>query len=459
MSFELIPINVFSLFDLAVFTTTTPLAAAFYLIYWRVDSRLANLIVANLFLCSAIYAFAVFMVDNANMPMTALVWTRIQYGAISLMIVCLTHLVFEYTVARGPKALRFISILYVIALAMAMLTYSSEFFYARSYAACTRSWLCVAPWMPETGPLQILFVLFWLPICVFNIFKLRENQSKLSEEAVGALPYTKGLTMGVSIMVITGLLAGMTAFMNIISIDLTLIGIMAICLPAAAALGEQVIQRDRLRGALSRYLSPEVTKEAMKGEIHLGGEIYDVTILFADIRSFTATAEVMMPEQVVSFLNQYFTAMAKPIFHHGGMLNKLYGDGLLAVFGAPNKLDNHALAAVKAAWEMQNILYRMNSERHQDGLLPIRVGIGLHSGHVVIGNIGTPDHMDYTPIGDTVNVASRVEQHTKKGGHLILMTGVTYEMVEPYVLVEKAGEATIREGERSISVLSITDLC
>lgn len=458
MSFELITIKALSLIDLAVFTTSMPLAVAFYVIYRRIDRQLRNLIVANIFLCSAFYAFAVFMVDNANTPMPALVWTRIQYSLGAVIAASFFHLVIVFTGERGPVVRRFISIIYFISFGMILITYSPAFVHARTNALCTPSWLCVAPWMPEMGPLQAVFVLFWFPLCGYCIFKLYKSTSLSPSEQPGVLPHNKQLLIGFIILIITAMVSCLGAQIEILNYDLTLIGIMAVCLPAASALREQLVQRERLRGALSRYLSPDVAKDAMKSELKLGGVIREVTILFADIRGFTATAEAMTPEQVVSFLNQYFTAMAKPIFQYGGMLNKLYGDGLLAVFGAPNTLDNHALAATQAAYEMQNILKLMNRERDQGGLLPIRVGIGLHSGHVIIGNVGTSDHMDYTPIGDTVNVASRIEEYTKKTGHPILVTGATYERVKPYVLAEPAGEAPIREGERSVPVMAINGL-
>src|SRR4030095_201195 len=148
--------------------------------------------------------------------------------------------------------------------------------------------------------------------------------------------------------------------------------------------------------------------------------------------------------------------MARTVFEHGGMFNKIIGDGMLAIFGAPQMLENHALSGVQAALQMQTVLEMLNNGFKEEGLTPLRVGIGLHSGQVVVGNVGGKTRIEYTAIGDVVNVAHRVEQHTKVAHCAILVTEETYKRVKPFVSARVAGEAPIRPGERSVAVLEIT---
>jgi class 3 adenylate cyclase len=180
--------------------------------------------------------------------------------------------------------------------------------------------------------------------------------------------------------------------------------------------------------------------------------------MFADIRGFTEMSNRMAPEDLVKLLNRYFAAMATAIFRHGGMLNKTSGDGLLAVFGAPQALDNHALAALRAAWDMRLALDEVNVQSASLGVDPVRIGIGIHTGDVVIGNMGNQDHVDYTVIGDVVNVASHVEQHTKTVRRGILLTHATYNRVGGEALVEAVEELRMGTGDRSIEVVALNGL-
>jgi adenylate cyclase len=180
-----------------------------------------------------------------------------------------------------------------------------------------------------------------------------------------------------------------------------------------------------------------------------------VSVMFADIRGFTEMSNRMAPEELVKLLNRYFAAMAAAIFRHGGMLNKTIGDGLLAVFGAPQALDNHALAALRAAWDMRDALDDVNAVSAAHGLSPMRMGIGIHTGDVVIGNIGNQDHVDYTVIGDVVNVAAHVEQHTKKVRRAILLTHATYDRVGVEALVEAVEEVRMGTSDRAVGVVAL----
>ncbi len=175
---------------------------------------------------------------------------------------------------------------------------------------------------------------------------------------------------------------------------------------AHAELAESAIQRS----ALERFLSPDVVEliASNPGGVRLGGVNREATILFADIRGFTKLSEKMPPQQVVEVLNEYFTRVTDVIFEHGGMLDKYIGDAVMAVFGAPISKGNDSVNAVKSAIEIQRLVAEMNRDAAAREWPVLRVGIGINTGVVTAGNIGSPKRLDYTVIGDTVNTAARL---------------------------------------------------
>lgn len=173
-------------------------------------------------------------------------------------------------------------------------------------------------------------------------------------------------------------------------------------------LARREVQRQGVQlSALERFLSPAISRKisAEAADIRLGGESQRITVLFADVRGFTTMAERLKPREAVEALNEFFTRMTDVIFAHEGTLDKYLGDGLMALFGAPFALQNDAEAAVRAAAGMQRSLAELN---RQSGRPPLHIGIGIHTGEAVVGFLGTQRRMDYTAIGDTVNVASRL---------------------------------------------------
>ncbi len=166
--------------------------------------------------------------------------------------------------------------------------------------------------------------------------------------------------------------------------------------------------------ALERFLSPAISRKitAEAADIRLGGESQRITLLFADVRGFTTMAEKMKPREAVEVLNEFFARMTNVIFEHDGTLDKYLGDGLMALFGAPFALQNDAEAAVRAAMNMQKSLAELNN---LSGKAPLQIGIGIHTGEAVVGFLGTERRMDYTAIGDTVNVASRLTSQAGPG--------------------------------------------
>lgn len=191
-------------------------------------------------------------------------------------------------------------------------------------------------------------------------------------------------------------------------------------------------EREKLKGALGKFVNPEIAEKAMKGEIKLGGERKVATIFFSDIRSFTAISEQLEPEEVVEFLNEYMTIMVRIISEHQGIVDKFIGDAIMAVWGVPESKGNDALNAVNATIEMRKALLEFNKGRGSAKKPIIKIGCGLNTGPVLAGQIGSEDRLDYTVIGDAVNLASRIEALNKPFGTDILISQDTYNVVKEY---------------------------
>jgi adenylate cyclase len=164
------------------------------------------------------------------------------------------------------------------------------------------------------------------------------------------------------------------------------------------------------RAQLARFLSPALVEQAARGSIELskGGALTELTMLFSDIRGFTSISEKLPAQEVVSMLNDYFELMVDILFEHNGILDKFIGDAIMGLWGAPVSRPDDATNAVRAAVKMQKRVAEWNEERIAQGKVPLRIGIGLHSGNVVVGNMGSSKALSYTAIGDGVNLASRL---------------------------------------------------
>ena len=181
-------------------------------------------------------------------------------------------------------------------------------------------------------------------------------------------------------------------------------------------------ERDFLNETFGKYVSRVVRDEILAGRVSLKGELKEVTVLFADIRDFTPLVETVPPREVVNIVNTYFQAMSEAITANNGLVIQFIGDEIEAVFGAPVMLENHQQFAVDAALEMRNRLSRVNLELTRQGYPPLRHGVGLHTGKVLAANIGSPHRLSYAMIGETVNMASRIEALNKDFGTDILIS-------------------------------------
>ncbi|MFH1612911.1 MAG: adenylate/guanylate cyclase domain-containing protein, partial [bacterium] len=222
-----------------------------------------------------------------------------------------------------------------------------------------------------------------------------------------------------------------------------------------ARLYENIQQEIRLRSNLQRYLSPSVVDKIIKekGEISLGGEKKEVTILFADIRNFTSNVEKMDPTITMAILNEYFLEMTNLIFKYEGTVDKYIGDCLMAVFGAPFSHSNDTLRAVQCAIEMQKHLKIIKKDWMKEGKELFEIGIGINTGEVVAGNIGSMQRMEYTVIGDNVNIASRIEERAL--ANQILISENTYEKIKKKIKVFKSESLILRGRSQVISLYEV----
>ncbi len=203
-------------------------------------------------------------------------------------------------------------------------------------------------------------------------------------------------------------------------------------------------ERDFVNDVFGRYVPKEVRDRILKGHVPLDGELKQATVLFADLRDFTEMVERQEPQTVVRILNLYFKEMTKAIRNHGGLVVQFVGDEIEAVFGAPLSTPKHARLALNAAIEMRLKMKEINAELASEGLPPLRHGVGIHSGPVLAGNIGSPDRLSYALVGSTVNMASRIQEVNKTMGTDILISEQTRNMLANQYNLSKLGPVSVK---------------
>jgi adenylate cyclase len=184
------------------------------------------------------------------------------------------------------------------------------------------------------------------------------------------------------------------------------------------------------------------------------GEKKELTILFSDIKSFTTHSAHLSPDQIRKSLNDYFEAMVEIVFKHGGTVDKYIGDGLMVFFGDPEPQPDHALRCVRAAMEMQQKVRQQGREYEQEGSIPIQIRIGINTGEVVVGNMGSTRRLSYTVLGAAVNLAQRLESNAPVGG--ILISHRTYELVKDDITLENSRQIHVKGIEVPVSVYEVS---
>ena len=224
-----------------------------------------------------------------------------------------------------------------------------------------------------------------------------------------------------------------------------------------AQLAEKIEEERKIRSRMERYHSPAVVDEIVKGSITAESEVRstDVSILFADISGFTTVSETKKPEEVAEFLSHFFSCAVESIFAYGGTLDKFIGDAVMAFFGAPLPQDDHADRAVLTGLMLQRMVNDWNIERAKTDLPPVMVRVGINSGLAVVGNVGTEKRVDYTVLGSSVNIASRLESGVAKPGQVVISQN-TMDRIMGSFETQSLGEFALKGLQQKMPVFSVT---
>ncbi len=214
-------------------------------------------------------------------------------------------------------------------------------------------------------------------------------------------------------------------------------------------------ERDKVKNILTKFHGSSITEDLIKNDLKLGGSRKNVTVFFSDIRDFTKFSENHTPEEVVEMLNEYFQVMVSIISGRNGVVDKFVGDAIMAIWGAPTSTGNDTYHAVVASLEMRVGLNELNERRIARRLPPIKIGMGLHTGPAISGKIGSTERMEYTVIGDTVNMASRIESSTKAFGTDLLISEAVAKELEGQFMFDLAGEAEVKGKSEPLKMFKV----
>jgi adenylate cyclase len=224
-----------------------------------------------------------------------------------------------------------------------------------------------------------------------------------------------------------------------------------------AQLAEKIEEEKKIRSRMERYHSPAVVDEIVKGLISTESEVrsIDISILFADISGFTPMSESKKPEEVAEFLSHFFSCAVESIFAYGGTLDKFIGDAVMAFFGAPLPQDDHADRAVLTGLMLQRMVNEWNVERAKTNLPPVMVRVGINSGLAVVGNVGTEKRVDYTVLGSSVNIASRLESGVAKPGQVVISQNTMDRIIGSFE-TQSLGEFALKGLQQKMPVFEVT---
>ena len=216
-------------------------------------------------------------------------------------------------------------------------------------------------------------------------------------------------------------------------------------------------ESESIKDSFGKYVSQEIRDEILNGRISLDGEMKRATLLFSDLRNFTPLVESMHPKEVVTIMNQYFTQMTEAIKENRGLVLQYVGDEIEAVFGAPVSYEDHMDMAVKAALEMRRRLITLNQSLEKQGFSPFQHGIGIHTGAVLAGNIGSKDRISYALVGDTVNLASRIMGLTKEFSCDIILSQTTNSLLTGNFIAEQLSAVNVKGKKEKVLIYKLID--
>jgi adenylate cyclase len=265
--------------------------------------------------------------------------------------------------------------------------------------------------------------------------------------------------LGVAFMMFSYIIFDNNSIITAMASPVIQIGLTFTLIIAYRVLTEQK-EKKYIRSTFSKFVSKSVVDELLKhpDKLKLGGEKKILTVLFSDIRGFTSISERLTPEELVEHLNVYLQEMTELVFKYQGTLDKYVGDEIMAFWGAPIPFEDHALQACRSAIEQMDKLHELNRAWEAEGKPSLNIGIGLNTGPMVVGNMGSASRMDYTLMGDNVNLGARLEGTNKVYKTNIIISENTYEHVKEHVIVRELDLIRVKGKEQPVVIYELIDV-
>lgn len=428
------------------FNISLLLSLILFLIYNMEKSSKDAKYLSMLCFSTAIYVFGQIMLNNNENVGRAIFWHKFQHIGIIVIVPAWLNFVFNYI---EKKKNLFVKILNLISVLMLVLLYATPFVISDTPYKYAGRFI-----QGKEGFLYYFLLLMLISSLLYGYFLLIKryftNISSRSYELIMLLGIGAAIIFGINDMLtIINEGDGTTLF----EYGLT---IMCISLMYSWVIGKGFYEKNLLRNVFNRYISyPIIKKNGMILNTEKGAEI-DVSVVFADIRDFTSLSEKLGPSGVVSVLNKFMNSMAEVAELHSGVIDKLMGDNVMVIFGVIGKNNDHPGSAVKASLMMIDRSKDILTEEMKVINRTVKIGIGINTGKVVIGNIGSEKRMAYTVIGDTVNVAARLQEEAEAGK--IFVTGKVLETLKDMVHYEEVGLKELKGKSEPVMVYNVTGL-